>query len=87
MNENKKVYLVWDTNNDEIVSVNATKIGARRALLKFLREDTGYTTEEWEQFADDNGFDTVEEFQINILQWNDWDEEMQMMVEEMEVGE
>lgn len=87
MNDMNKVYVVWDTNNDEIVSVHRTEQGARAAVLAFLKDKTGYTADEWEQFASDNGYDTVEEFQEAISKWPDYDEELYMMVETAVVKE
>ena len=67
-----KVYLVYDcgSNNmcgDELIGVYATESAARAAVLDFLKDDAGYIQEEWEDFAEDRGFKTVQDFQDAIL--------------------
>lgn len=79
--ENNVVYLVWDDNNDELVSIHRTKAGARAAVLNFLMKETGYTDDEWKEFADAAGYDTVDEFQNAIAEMDDYDEDLQMRVE------
>ncbi len=80
-----KVYIVTDTNADIRVSVHATEAGARAALLEYLKNSTGYTPSEWVEFAEEHGYDSVEEFQEAIASYGDYDDAMMMSIEEVEV--
>ncbi len=75
------VYVVWDDNADEMVSIHKSKSGARDAVLNFLEKDTGYTADEWKEFADAAGYDSVEEFKDAIRTMDDYDEDLQVRVE------
>lgn len=81
MAEIKAVYVVWDNNNDEMVSIHRTMAGARDAVLNFLEKETGYTADEWKEFADAAGYDNVDEFKDAIRSMPDYDEDLQMRVE------
>lgn len=81
------VFVVHNLENDSIVSINKSEFGARMALLNFLRNETGYIEADWQEFADNNGFDDIEEFWMEILECDDYDEELEMLVEEIEVNE
>lgn len=80
-----KVYIVTDTNADIRVSVHATEAGARAALLEYLKNETGYTPSEWVEFAENQGYEKVEEFQKAIASHADYDDDMMMSIEEVEV--
>ena len=79
-----KVYLVFDLSGseDDLVGVYANEPAAREGVYNFLRDETGYTAEDWEEFADDNGYDSVSDFQEAIRQMPDYDEEMMIEVRE-----
>lgn len=82
----KTIFLVKDTNTDEIIGVNKTYNGARAKLAAYL-ENVGYTSGEWEDFARDNGYETVEEFKAAVQEYGDYDTDLMMEIQEMEVGE
>lgn len=75
------VYVVKDLNNDEVVSIHRTMTGAREALVNFLMKETGYTEDEWKEFADNNGYDDGEDFRDAMRRMDDYDEELMMEVE------
>lgn len=75
------VYLLWDDNECELVSVHKSMSGARETLVEFLENETGYTPEEWKEFANNNGYDSVEEFKDALRIMPDYDEEMQVRIE------
>lgn len=82
----KTIFLVRDTNTDEIVGANLTYDGARATLSAHL-EEVGYCTDEWLEFAEYNGFETIDDFKAAIRQRNDYDSDMMMDIEEVEMGE
>lgn len=83
----KKVYIVWDENEGEIVSVHESEYGARQALYEYLTNNPCYTPDEWQDFAETNGYDTTEEFLEEIQCHDGYDAELLMSIEEREVKE
>lgn len=83
----KTVYLVWDTDMDGVVSINASYCGARESLLNYLIDKSGYSFGDWKEFADAAGYDTVEAFQEAIRSYNDYDNDMFMNIEERSLGD
>ena len=81
----ESVYMVWDLNNDELVSVHRHADSAREAVIRFLIEKTGYSRDDWEVMASDAGYDSIEDFQEAIRKWDDYDEDMQMLVRRVEI--
>lgn len=82
----KTIFLVKDTNTNEIIGVNKTYDGARAKLVAYL-ENVGYTSGEWEDFARDNGYGPVEEFKAAVRKCADYDSDLLMEIQEMEVDE
>lgn len=89
MKTNEKVYLVWDgaTDSQDLICVNRTYAGARQSVIDFLIHDTGYCDWEWEDMAQKAGYDSVSEFQENIRLYPDYDDIMQIAIEEIELKE
>lgn len=82
----KTIFLVKDTNTNEIIGANKTYDGARATLAAYL-EKVGYTSGEWEEFARYNSYETVEEFKAAVRKSDDYDRDLMMDIQEMEVGE
>ncbi len=76
------IYLVWDKESDMLVGVYSSEEKAREKLLDFLINSCGYDEEEWQEFADDNGYETIVDFQNALLRSSVYDEDMRMAVEE-----
>lgn len=73
------VYVVMDTSSNEIISIHKSKVGAQAAVLDYL-EDANYTAEEWEEFAEDNGYSSVEDFKAMLRQVPDYYSDFDMEV-------
>lgn len=73
------VYAVMDTSSNEIISIHKSKAGAYAAVLDYL-EDANYTAEEWEEFAEDNGYSSVEDFKAMLRQVPDYYSDFDMEV-------
>lgn len=82
-----KVHIVTDTNENKRIGVYSTDDGARAAAMNFLKHDSKYTDADWECMAHNAGFDSVEEYQIDILLYSDYDEDLMIKVEAVEVEE
>ena len=77
-----KVYLATDLQGDYLIGVYASETAAREAVHNFLLNEGEYTPEEWEEFAANNGYSKVSDFQDAIRQMPDYDEEMGVEVRE-----
>lgn len=76
------VYLVYDfaSGEDELVAASRSREGAQYAVYEHLVNEVCYSPEEWMEFAEDNGYDTVEEFQEYLKACSDYNEDMQMAI-------
>lgn len=77
------VYIVTDTNSEERVGVFASMCSARCAVLEHLK--SCYTPDEWEELADKYGYDSVDKFWTYIEIRADYDDDLEMAVETVEV--
>lgn len=79
-----KVYVVWECYDEyEMVSIHKTEAGARKALLDYLVYNVQYSPTDWEEYADINGYNSVDEFRQAILDSNMYDVSFYVMVEEV----
>lgn len=78
----KMVYLVYDRCDvDTLVGVYASRESAQYAVYEHVTDgEKCYTYEEWAEFAADNGYDTVEQFQEYIKICDDYNEELEMEI-------
>ena len=79
-----KIYEVVDlASGDEFFFT--TKEFARQFLLDHLKNDCGYSSEEWEQMASGYGFVSAAHFQDTILSSDEWDFDLSMAVYEIDI--
>lgn len=80
----KKVYIVADIMEGYvIVSTHKTEAGARGAALDHLVNNCEYTAEEWEGFAEEFDFNSVDDLRAAILESNEFDDKFYMAVDEV----
>lgn len=69
-----KAYVLWDLMKDIVVDIFLDKTKARSRLLSYIKDN--YSEQQWKDFAHNNGYDSVEEFQNMILLYDDYDYEL-----------
>lgn len=71
------IYLVLDSANDVVGSAHRTFKGGRQAFLDYLDTRLMLVGLTWEQYAENNGFGSVEQFKRSVLEYCDWDDDFQ----------
>lgn len=61
----KKVFVGYDKELEKVISVRETEYGARADIENYLRES--YSFEEWHDFAVEEGFISIAEFEETLL--------------------
>lgn len=78
-----KIYIVTDTESNEIVSINQSENGARKAVLHHLKTEC-YSAEEWKEIAEEHGYESVGAFDAAVLNSDEYDYDLSMMVDDYE---
>lgn len=74
-----KVYLLWDCNDGEVLSVHKTMEGARQALADFVFTlDLGYLNE----LANIVNVNTLDQLKQALINSPEYDDEVQMWIVE-----
>lgn len=84
----KTVYIVLNTWNNykEYVAVKGSYQEAREALVEYLQDpNEGFGYDQWESFAEGEGFLTVESFQEHVVLYPDWDLQLGVEIVEEEI--
>ena len=67
------IYLVLDGDNETVGFAHRTFEGGREAFLDYIDTRLMLLGETWEDYAKNNGFDSVEQFKNEMRMYCDWD--------------